>query len=185
MKQKLFNPFIQLAGGWSLLMGMGIMGLTALVAGFSGIHFDGVIDVHKFSGSRATAQWLFVVEPLLAWAFSVAVFFLAGLLFSRSAIRLIDVAGTMAIARGPMFFAALLGFTYTVQPLSHNIKDMMGAIIAGLATLPFTIWMIALMYNAFIVSCNVKEKKAPVFVISLIVAELLAFCACHFLYSHI
>ena len=190
MKQRLFNPFIYLAGGKALLLGVLAMGVTAIVASFSGVHFDGVLDMHKFFAPSPPA--LFFIEPLVDWLCATIIFYLAGRIFSTSAIRIIDVAGTMAFARWPMIFAALLGFTFKAISLTalHDIGKHMDMILAAsigaFAAIPFIIWMIALMFNAFSVSCNLKGAKAIwIFIGALLIAEVIAGLTCHFVHHHI
>jgi hypothetical protein len=184
MKKWLFNPFIYVAGTRALLMGLTAMALTAFVGLYSHTHFDGAIDIHTGKISTLSEQLL---EQLVVWGTTAGLFYLAGLLFSASSIRLVDVAGTMALARWVMIFPAALGFLLHVpasQP--QTVAEIMklltpGFIAVGLLSLVFVIWMVALMYNAFTVSCNLKGSKATgTFIITLILAETISSLAIHY-----
>jgi hypothetical protein len=167
----LFNPFKYIAGFKSLIAGWIIILITAFIAYYSHTHFDGAIDVHK--GHKIYPVWYFVAEPLLAWGIVVIVFFAAGKFFSSSAIRFIDIAGTFAFARWPFFFLAITNF---IKP---DIKDVMHlsplTYVCAFISLGFSVWIVALMYNAFKVSCNIKGQKSVwVFIGALLIAEALS-----------
>lgn len=171
MTQALFNPFLRIAGTKALLIGLITLLVTAVIAYYSHCHFDGAIDAHI---GTITPMWFYPAEALIDWLCLTLLFYISGIIFSQSAIRFIDVAGTMALARWPMIFIALLAFIPVVQP--QNIHDVNASIIIfGFTLLIFTIWMIALMYNAYTVSCNIKGSKATIsFIATLICAEIIS-----------
>ena len=174
----LFNPFTYVAGLKSLLIGWALMLLTAFIAHYSGAHFDGAIDVH--GSSKVFPAWCFFMEQLIAWGSLVITIFLAGLFFSTSSVRFIDVAGTVALARGPLLIIAILHFA-----ISQPEMDLVDIVII-LIEVVFIIWMIALLYNAFKVSCNMKGNKAAgLFIVSLVVAEVISKVILHYLYHSI
>lgn len=182
MKKWLFNPFVFIAGWQALGLGLLLMLLTLLTAYFSQTRFDGAIDVH-FAAYFPFKVYVF--EQLNAWLSTVIVFFAAGFVLSKSNIRLIDVAGTLALARFPMLFAALIGFVPALHqfPTANNIALIA---ITGLIVALFSIWMIVLMYRAFTICCNLKGSKAIWgFVISIILAEILSKIVIHQIYQHI
>lgn len=181
----LFNPFIYIAGLRSLVIGWVLMLLTAFIAYFSYTHFDGALDVHIWF--HAVPAWYHLAEQLIAWGCLVLAFFLAGRFFSPSAIRFIDVAGTMALARIPMLFIAILNISFskqrTIIPEAHPTTIGMAVIAMAFVMIAFLVWMIALMYNAFKVSCNMKGNKAVgVFIASIVVAEVISKIIFYFLY---
>jgi len=165
----IYNPFERIAGWEALMTGVVMMTLTAVAGKFSHVAFDGVLDVHggatfDLSASFAMQAVDFVVLFLTMW--------LAGVIFSKTRLRAIDVAGTMALARAPMLPVAFLGFL-PVVPASPF--DMPRIIIFSFISLPFIIWMIALMYHAYSVSCNLKGTRAILsFIGALAVAEIVS-----------
>jgi len=190
MKKWLFNPFVYIAGAKALFAGWGAMLVTAIICSFSHTHFDGVIDGHT---GRITTILTYFTEPLIDWACLVMVFYVACLIFSRSAVRFIDVAGTTALARWPLVFYAIIGFGLGLPPgvtgssdvnaLLHSITWTL--ILFSIIGLIFIIWMVALLYNAFSVSGNIKGGKATgVFIAALIVAEVLSKIIFHFTNNH-
>jgi hypothetical protein len=172
----LFNPFTYIAGLKSLLIGWLLMLLTAFIASYSGAHFDGALDVH--GSLKVMPAWIFFIEQLIAWGSLVITFYLSGFFFSSSSVRFIDVAGTTALARAPLIIVAILHFAISTPAITPLY------IGTSLIELLFIIWMIALLFNAFKVSCNIKGNKAViVFIVSLIVAEIISKVILYYLYS--
>jgi hypothetical protein len=175
MKKWLFNPFIYIAGYKSLILGWLLMVVTAVLAFLSKTHFDGVVDAHV---GAVLPFWISLLEPLVDWACTVISFLGIGFFLSKTNIRYVDVFGTMALARWPYIFVALISFFINVPP--HNNTDpasmiTTSLIVVALISLLFTVWMVALMYNAFTVSCNLKGLKAVLgFIAGLILSELLS-----------
>jgi len=187
MKKWLFNPFMYIAGTKSLFIGLAIMAATATIGFYSHTHFDGVVDMHN---GRISALPFYFWEQLIDWGTVVVIFFITGKIFSKSSIRFIDVAGTMAMARWVAIFSAVIGFGINApNVMPHSTDDILKVItpsfvLFGLLSLVFIIWMIALMYNAFRVSCNMKGSQATgLFILSLIIAEIISKLEIYILYS--
>jgi hypothetical protein len=171
MKLSIFNPFTKIAGSKALLIGLGFIIATIVIGYYSNMHFDGAIDAHLKNPSPILNHAL---QHLIAWGSVVILFFLAGLILSRSRFRFIDVAGTIALARAPMLLVAIIGFAPAFQNAIPGQITNAVLILLIIVIIP-TIWMIALMYHAFIISINVKGTKATIgFIISLVLAEILS-----------
>jgi hypothetical protein len=187
ISQWLFNPFSFVAGYQALLLGLGIMLISAFIGFLGNTHFDGVLDVH--TGLEAPL-WVFLAEGIIDWMSLAIPLFFFGLIVSTSSLRIIDVFGTQVLARWPYLITAIvmlpeanrrvgaylvakLGFA--AKPAAINYTDMFifgFAIIAGVV---MAVWMVALMYRAYAVSCNIKGVRAIVtFIVSLIGAEVLS-----------
>lgn len=167
----LFNPFEKIAGFQALILGWFIILLSGIIAYFSNCHFNGVIDAHF--GAK-TLWWVYLAESFVAWASISIVYYFTGVLFSQSKIRFADVAGTLALARYPMLFVALLAFGPMPDPKALDQINLV-ILLNIFATLIFSIWMIALFFNAYKISCNMKGAKAVwTFIIGLIIAEIIS-----------
>jgi hypothetical protein len=187
LSQWLFNPFRFIAGFKALLLGLAIVLLSSFIGSISNTHFDGVLDVHT---GAAAPMWFFLVAGLIDWICLAVPLLLFGLIVSRSSFRTIDVFGTQALARWPYLIAALamlpdanrrvLG--YLVSKLTQNASaasissiDVFVFGFAMIVMILMAIWMVALMYQAYAVSCNIKGARAVVtFVVGLILAEVLS-----------
>ena len=184
LSQYLFNPFRILAGPKALILGVTVILITAVLGSFSNTHFDGVLDVH--TGQQAPV-WLFLAESLIDWLCMVLFLFFSALIFSRSQWRFVDILGTQALSRWPTLISALVMLPdanrrfgeYLISQLDQgsatatiNPVDAAIFFIAAIVALLMLVWMVALMYKAYAVSCNLKGAKAIVtFIISLIIAE--------------
>jgi len=174
----LFNPFIYIAGFPAMLAGLVIMILTSVVAFYGKIHFDGAIDLHV---GAVTPYWLYLAEPLLAWIIVAVVFYFTALILSKSRIRIVDFLGTTALARAAMLPGALIALLPPIQNLSP--ENMTPAMLGtSLFLLLPAIWLVALLYNAFTMSANLKGGKAILgFILGLLTAEVTSKMALHYL----
>jgi hypothetical protein len=183
----LFNPFRFIAGFKALLLGLAIILISGLVGSFSNTHFDGVLDVHT---GAAAPMWFFLAEGLIDWICPAVPLFLFGLIVSQSSFRTIDVLGTQALARWPYLIAALAmlpnankrvlaylmsKLIQTAPAAAINPADVLVFGFAMIVVLLMTIWMVALMYRAYAVSCNIKGAMAvATFIVGLIAAEAIS-----------
>lgn len=170
MMKILFNPFVKIAGYKALIYGWVAILITASIAYFSRTHFGGVIDVRP--GAKAL-WWVYLLEPFVPWISVTLDFYIMGVLFSKSKIRFADVAGTFALARFPMLFVALLAFA--LRPDIQALDKIYFLTIVNTIALICVTWMIALFYNAYTISCNLKQGTAVwTFIVGLIAAEIIS-----------
>ena len=187
LRSLLFNPFKYVAGFRALLLGVSVIVVSALLAWPGTTHFDGVLDLHI--GFEAPA-WVFFAEGILNWLCLAVPLYFFGLIISKSAPRFIDVFGTQALARGPYLIAAVIMLPGANRRFSAdlvravakgglalqdiNYADMTIFIFCSMAALVMLVWMVALMYRAYAVSCNLRGAIPIVtFIISLIGAEIM------------
>lgn len=187
MKKWLFNPFEFVAGWTSIFIGMSILLITALVCFYGDIHLDGVLDLHLHTQSDFRIS---LAEGLINWMSMVVFIYASGLILSKSAIRIIDVMGTQAMARFPMLIAALASlllsgnkvvmyfeyeFLKTGVPVELGTTDIFFFALITIITVLMLIWMAALMYKAYSVACNIKGATAVLsFTACIIFAEILS-----------
>ncbi|MEE4178274.1 MAG: hypothetical protein V2I46_12285 [Bacteroides sp.] len=194
-----YNPFDYLAGGKALLIGLGLMVLASLAGTLTHVWFPGALDLKlDYAGS----YWIHLGTSVMSWLVVLAVLYPLALGLTSSKIRLVDMAGTLALARAPQLLAALTGTGAIVSKAMNNLlytltRDSGQAIppqLLGTLTpvdlkgwewfLAFNlmalqlltiIWMVALMYNAYRISANLKGNRAGIsFVIGLLIAEALS-----------
>ena len=187
LKTWLFNPFRYVAG-WTAL-GIGVVGilLTGALGFLSRSHVDGVLDFHTGMGAPI---WFFVLEGFIDWLSMGALLLLAGLCVSGSRFRIVDLLGTQAMARLPCvvsaMFALLPGYGRSVNglmalgapptdPSALVNKDLAYLIVVSIIVIVMIVWMVALMYRGFSVSCNARGGKAiGAFIVALLLAEVLS-----------
>lgn len=179
----LFNPFARIAGWVSLAAGLAGIVAAGLVAAAAGIRFDGLLDLH-FVGNVPT--YLPIVEGLINWIAIVAVSALIARLFAGGGnVRLLDVAGTLALARAPLVLAASIGTLPWIRDAYDEVLSAWtsvqllsitsGMLIGVLAILACFAWMIALMWKAFSITANVKGGRgAALYIAALAAGELIS-----------
>ena len=176
----LFNPFVRIAGARSLIIGLAGIVVAGLAAAGAGIRFDGLLDVHA---GYEVALWMPVVDGLVNWAVFTLLLVMVALLFSKSEVRLIDIAGTQAMARMPLLLVAAICNLPLIQDAFEGMAavllggELEGTVLTGLVagilvTLLGVVWMVALMWKAFSVSCNVRGGRAiALFIVALLLGE--------------
>ena len=174
------NPFEKIAGWQALGLGLIVAILAALIGSYCGGIFNGALDYH--TTGNPYPWWKALAMLAISIASIIIMFLLAGIIFSKN-FRVIDVVGTVTLAKAPFFFIALTEFLS--KPVIMNdiqaIINNPGVLYTSftfwinllLATL-IAIWFIALLYNAFKVSLNIRKHRVMVFVIALILAEVLS-----------
>lgn len=173
-KRSIFNPFLYIAGTNALLSGVVIIALTALLGWGSNTWLDGLIDLHY---GPSGPFWLHLTIGFTNWLSMVMVLTPMAMILSPSKVRIIDIAGTQALARIPMLFATATGFlsapqlvgqwaVYTFlgegEPVELAGHHIIVAALTILIIVLMVIWMVVLMYNAYKVSANIKGTRAGV-----------------------
>lgn len=92
----LINPFERIAGLEALLWGLAGMVVSTALSFYSGWHYHGLLH---FGPAPNPAWWCYAVEHLAVWLIPAVMFYLGGLLLSRSRIRMVDVLGTVVFAQ--------------------------------------------------------------------------------------
>jgi hypothetical protein len=184
----LFRPFEYVSEFKALTIGIAAIALSGLLNVFSGTHFDGVLDVHF--GDSKSYSYLFLLEGVINWISFSVLLFVSGKIFSPSSIRFIDVFGTIAMARWPLFIVAILSLVIPHQtvdqfimakaininaPVVVEMYEIVLFIILSLVMILVAIWVIILMYRAYSVSCNLKGAKGVwSFIVALLIAEVIS-----------
>jgi hypothetical protein len=187
-KSWLFNPFKFVAGFKALAIGLVFILAAALIGSVGNIHFDGVLDAHI--GQKPAPVWFFITEGLVDWLSLALVLAIFAAAMWRKTSRFIDVVGTQALARWPSILTAVIlqcgAYRRAVQQIiaqavqgqgfpALNPVDMTALIVNSILVIAVTVWMVALMYRAFAVSCNAKGAKAIIaFVTAIIIAEIVS-----------
>ena len=200
LKTWLFNPFHYVAGGRALAFGLLFIALAGILGSLSNSHFDGVLDFHT---AMTAPLWIFVSEGLINWVSLVMPLVIAGKIASNSSFRLLDVLGTQALARAPIVIAPLAcllpGYRRLSSQMIHVLKsppadasldpgqlilsvftqaslsDIVVYFLATVLTLTSIVWMVALMYRAYVVACNTSGGKSiALFIGAIIVGEVIS-----------
>lgn len=190
MNNFLINPFVRIAGLQSLMIGAATILVTAFIASFGNIHLDGVLDLHVGGSGSSVGMGLALIEGLINLGSITLFVYLAGLIFSKSSIRFVDVMGTQSMARFPYLIACIgslflsdekilsyveYEFMHKGDPVQLVVWDYISFILAAIIFMGMFVWSLVLMYKAYSVSCNVKGGKSVVtFIVALLLAETLS-----------
>ena len=112
--ERCVNPFIWIAGMPALLWG--VLGLVAstLLSWASGYHYHGLLH---FGPAPNPAWWCYLAEHLIVWLVPALIFYLGGVVLSRSRIRIVDVFGTVLFAQIPLIGMNLINI---LPPIIRN-----------------------------------------------------------------
>lgn len=168
MKSRYFyNPFTQIAGFKSLIIGITGLLITTYLAFNTGTHFSGLLNIDY---AKDSDYWIYLTENLSNWFLLATFLHISGLILSRSKIRAIDTFGTTSLSRIPLMLAPLIRTMPLFQ--SFVIQSWEMYFIIGLYLVSL-IWTIILLFNAFRISCNLRNERLIVsFVISIIISEV-------------
>ena len=179
--QWLFNPFVRLAGATALGLGLTIVVATGVVAAMAGVHLDGLLDFHP---GFAVPLWVPVVEGLVNWSVFTLLVWPVSLMIAGRAVRLVDIAGTQALARFPLLVSALVCLPPGVRNAHQEAVVAMAQgrlplpqgwepVVAGLVITACGFWMVWLMWRAFALCCNQRGVRAvTIFVVMVLAGEV-------------
>jgi hypothetical protein len=169
MNSKLwYNPYLTIAGLTAFLPGLSGLLLTSYLAYRTGTHFNGLanIDFAKDSDFR-----VYLFENCSHWIILSVLLFASGLLLSKSRIRAIDIAGTTLFSRIPLILTPLIRTLTVFQ--SFVIQSAQMYFLIGVYLISM-IWTIVLLFNAYKVSCNLKNERLIIsFAVVMIFSEIL------------
>ncbi len=179
------NPFVRIAGIKALGWGFAGMLLSTLLCMMSGQHYNGLLQFAPFGNDYL---WNYLCEHLIIWLIPAAIFYLGGLLLSRSRPRISDVLGTVLFAQLPLLFVNVTAFFPVMQsprqlgpnPNPQEVLEMMqgmnqlAIVVFGLLVLLTFAWMFIWMFRALQVSCNLKGFRLwAVYLTAILVGDML------------
>ncbi len=184
----LFTPFRYIAGTKSLIIGVIILLLLSVLGYWSHTFFDGALDAHYGCLTSPSLYRVHLLCILLSWISVTVVLYIAARIFSSSSVRLVDMAGTLAMAKWPMIFIALWGFVPSAHLCLEGInfmdtktilvlvqENLFGMLLTALVAIVFAVWFVVLMYNAFSVSANLKGSRGVIiFIVGLVISEIIS-----------
>lgn len=175
-KSLLTDPFIFIAGKESFFIGFPLLLGTSWLAYLTGTHFTGLFNINF---AKDSDFWIFLVENLSSWILVSLILYIAGILFSKSKIRIVDIFGTILISRIPLLITPAIRTIPLFQSFVVFSVTMYSLIIIYIFSL---IWAVALAFNAYKVSCNVKNETLTMsFIACIILSEVLTKLTLHYL----
>ena len=192
MNKNIYNPFYKIAGVQALGIGLTAIIIISILAHFNGMTFPSIISAQI--GNNALSIPRLLVQNLGHWIIFSTIIYLFGVFASKSHIRAIDIFGTIAVSRIPFILFSILGFL-PINEINHKISaalknnpadpnllsdlplsEISILIVFALITLSIAVWVIALMYNAFRISTNIKGEKSDIlFIVALILSLIVSY----------
>jgi len=176
------NPFNYLAGMQSIILGILVLSLSALGAYFTNSSFDGFLDYHLVERSFLNNIFHQIIN-----FFSIFIPLLISAFIFRKEFRLVDLAGTLMIARFPFLLLLLAGLFIDAEKLNEiltsgqpNLESfssdiILSLIIFGVIGLFALILFIYYTFKAFTTSTNAKGGLAVfLFIMSCLIAEFIS-----------
>ena len=193
-----YNPFEQLAGWRAFGIGIIILCIATVIGYFGNTVFYGINikTVPSVTWGRA-----FFLQGL-GLVVTVAVMWITALLSAKH-VRFQDILGTVTLAKYPLVIEVIILSTFskwmnqiTATIMSAgNIQEIMEVfnnltildyslfVVLMIVSLLFLVWTIALLYNAFRVSTNLKGGKcALLFIAIMLISEILINVAISLMY---
>ena len=173
----IINPYTRLAGWQAFALGMFFIVLTGIVGTYANVYFDGAIDIHFTEKANFKTSFNLLVIDILSVFVALSI---AGIFISKN-FRLIDILGTITLAKAPFLLFAIASLL-TKSPSSEQIiKNPLlifssaSYVIVMLLSIPIIIWYIILLYNAFKISTGAKGNQVVIaFIIALLITEIIS-----------
>jgi len=184
----IYNPFEKVAGWKAFGIGIVILAITTVVGYLGSMVFYGLSAkvVPSITWSMACSL------QSLGLAVWVVLMYLTALLFAKH-VRFQDILGTLTLAKYPLLLMAIVNMTFGKSISSIDVKELLNGdysslnivplFIFGIIAMILLVWEIALMYNAFRVSANLKGLKCAVlFTTALLISEIILMVLVSYLY---
>jgi hypothetical protein len=187
----MLRPFEKIAGGRALLFGLIGIAISVALNYHSGEHYHGLLH---YGPAPVSALWVYVAECLIVWLVPALLFYLCGVLLSKSRIRIIDALGTVAFAQLPLLVMNALAFTTPMQDISNLdlahltltelIPYLQPMMWIGLILILVMAWMLIWLYNALKISCNLKGSHLIIgYIATLLISDIITRLLINLMYA--
>jgi hypothetical protein len=172
--QMLFHPFERLSSKTTLGISF-VVALCSLVISRWSIRFDGALDLHT---SIAPVVWrVAFIEQVAAWPVTAISLWALAKVFQKQT-RLLDFMAFVGAARLPLLLAAVSLVLVVQNPLfiqTYQSLTLSSFLLLVGVILPWFLWLIALLFNAYKVASGMRGRKLIVsFIAGLLIAETLS-----------
>ncbi len=183
--KKLLDPFTYFSGGTTLSIGLFVMAGMIAIAGATEQTFRGVISL-----GIGDLSYLRLAGQLLAgWGILSGLLYGAGRWFSKSRIRIIDIAGNQALAKLPWLVLLLCSPIYPSEQIAGDVEQLQNANLLELSSfvpsagllvyasiaLVMLVWFFAWSWRGFSIAANLRGGRAVgLYIGCYLLAEVLA-----------
>ncbi len=183
--KKLLDPFTYFSGGTTLSIGLLVMAGMVAIAGATDQTFRGVISL-----GIGDLSYLSLAAQLLAgWGIFSGLLYGAGRWFSKSRIRIVDIAGNQALAKLPWFFLLLCSPIYPPEQITSDVERLqntnlleLSSFVPSTALFVYTtialillVWFFAWSWRGFSIAANLRGGRAVgLYICCYLLSEVLA-----------
>lgn len=189
--QLMLNPFGRIAGGKALAWGVVGMVVSCVLGYYSGMHYHGLLH---FGPAPNNLWWCYAVERLVVWMIPAALFYIGGIVFSKSRIRPVDIWGTVAFSELLFIPMTLFYFLPPVKQLVAAAAEfqlvltdpgMLLGLWLTLVSCVFAIWCAVWLFQALKVSANLQGwRLGTVYVLGVFGGDILCRYLIGMLYAY-
>ncbi|MDR1181010.1 MAG: hypothetical protein LBL13_03395 [Bacteroidales bacterium] len=174
----IYNPFEYVAGWKAFGIGVVLLAIATITGYFGNIVFY-ALEIK----SVPDIPWGMAFSlQALGLGVTVGIMYSTALLFTKHT-RFQDIMGTVTLAKYPLLLIALLSLVFGKEMASIDVSKIINheldfsgyALLSAFAitAIVVLVWEIALLYNAFRVSTNLKGLKCVVlFMLAVLVSEI-------------
>ena len=177
MLKKIVNPFHYLPLRQAWCWGIAALILASVFAWQFGLQATSITQINYLN----ERLWMATARQIVLWVLFTAILYVLALIFSRSKVRLGDVAAFNLFARIPFHLSLIVCAVPSVRDimmaaLSEDGMDILMQninllTIVGVVSGLFAVWYIFWTYKAFAESTNIKNGKGVgVFALGYIIA---------------
>ena len=173
----LINPYTRITGFRALGLGMVFLFSMGMVGAYTGVAFDGVLDMHLSDDLSMANSFYYLFIDIFCVVFLMWI----ASQFVSTNFRLVNLIGTITLAKAPFLILALAGYfvkSTNLSELQRNpgvIFQSGPLLFISLLSLPVILWSIVLMYYALKNLCNAKGNKLIIaLVLALVSAEIVS-----------
>lgn len=180
----LYNPFDRVAGWKAFFIGSIVVCVSVIIACYGNQYYQGSMNIRMVYQADLGYAFLSQAVSLLCL---VLLFYIAGSVFSRG-VRFQDVLGTATLARYPYIIPAFFGYYIDQDRLNEiitslipgnmvgNMSGITTIMIIAVIMLIVLVWYLALLWNAFRVSTDIKGPKGVViFITALVMTDVFTY----------
>jgi len=185
----IYNPFEQLAGWRAFFIGLMILCIATVIGYFGNTVFYGISI--KAVPSVTWGKTIFLQS--MGLGVTVLAMWITALLSAKH-VRFQDILGTVTLAKYPLILAAIMFLALSkrlneisdmfmsagsIQNMieiaqSLRISDYILFMVMAIISILILVWTIALLFNAFRVSTNLKGSKCTaLFIVALLISEII------------
>jgi hypothetical protein len=182
----IWNPFDRYAGQPALVIGIFFVLIGSVASIVGDARYPGLISMQFVE----SVHWMDgFLDQIVSLSIALVVFTLAAIAAGARKFRIIDILGTFMMAKAPLLILPFVNFNGWMYAKSveltevalegeelPNVGDTIVLMLVSIILIFFLIWTIALLFNAYRVSTNLKGLPSFIsYVLAMVVTLILSY----------